>query len=240
MSTKEEVLEANGVRIPVHTLVEPRNGYRAAFTKKGLVLRIPNSLSQMKQAEVKGELLTWAKKAIVKRPNLVKKYIFRTYKTGDVIKTFKREHQVQIRYGHRKTIGLAMVDHTIVATLPIKSPETKLEKKHIAKVLAKHYKQDVLQALEYWNRFFPVKFNDLRMKYNSSNWGSCSSKGNINVNTRLVLCPGKVIDYVLVHELAHLVQPNHSPKFWAEVARVMPNYKLHENWLKTIGAGIDF
>lgn len=240
MSLQQDTLIINGTPIPVQVSLERRNGYRASFTKKGLMLRIPASLSASKQQEIHTQLLDWAKKAVSKRPNLLKKYTAPDYRSGHTIKTFKTIHTLKIRYGQRKTVGVEVVDGYILATLPMKDPDRRLEKKHIAKALAKHYKPDVLQALEYWNRFFPVQFNDLRMKYNSSNWGSCSSKGNINVNTRLVLCPGKVIDYVLVHELAHLVQPNHSPKFWAEVARVMPDYHKHETWLKTVGAGIDF
>ena len=63
-------------------------------------------------------------------------------------------------------------------------------------------------------------------------WGSCSSKGNINFSWRLIMAPEEVIDYVVVHELAHLQEMNHSPRFWAEVASVLPDYKERQKKLK--------
>lgn len=66
-------------------------------------------------------------------------------------------------------------------------------------------------------------------------WGSCSSKKNLNFNWKLILTPSECIDYVIIHELAHTRQMNHSKNFWNEVYNVMPNYKVWEKWLKTEG-----
>jgi len=65
-------------------------------------------------------------------------------------------------------------------------------------------------------------------------WGSCSSKGNLNFSWRLMLADDDVIDYVVVHELAHLREMNHSPRFWAIVAQAMPDYKLRQKRLKKL------
>jgi len=69
---------------------------------------------------------------------------------------------------------------------------------------------------------------------------SCSSKSNINLSTRLLFAPSDVIDYVIVHELTHLIEMNHSQKFWNLVKSVMPNYKQKEKWLKEYGKLCDF
>ena len=69
-------------------------------------------------------------------------------------------------------------------------------------------------------------------------WGSCSARGNLNFNCLLSLCPEAVRDYVVVHELCHRIELNHSPRFWAEVARIMPDYALHRNWLKENGGSL--
>lgn len=63
-------------------------------------------------------------------------------------------------------------------------------------------------------------------------WGSCTSKGNLNFSWRLVLAPMEVVDYVVVHELAHLNQPNHSKKFWDLVLKILPDYKKQRKWLR--------
>ena len=84
-------------------------------------------------------------------------------------------------------------------------------------------------------KYFQEEINTIRFKNNQSNWGSCSSKKNLNFSTRLLFAPQEAIDYVIVHELAHLKELNHSPKFWKIVADVMPNYKEQEAWLKANG-----
>ncbi|MBU0686526.1 MAG: M48 family metallopeptidase [Candidatus Margulisbacteria bacterium] len=63
-------------------------------------------------------------------------------------------------------------------------------------------------------------------------WGSCTSKGTINLSWRLVLTPPEVIDYVVVHELVHLVEPNHSKRFWQRVAEIMPGYQAQRKRLR--------
>jgi len=67
-----------------------------------------------------------------------------------------------------------------------------------------------------------------------SRWGSCSSKGSLNFSWRLMLADEDVIDYVVVHELAHLREMNHSPRFWAVVAQAMPDYKTRQAKLKAL------
>lgn len=68
-----------------------------------------------------------------------------------------------------------------------------------------------------------------------SRWGSCSSRGTIALNWRLVLMPVFVSDYIILHELMHLRQPNHSRAFWREVATVCPDWREAERWIKTHG-----
>ena len=66
-------------------------------------------------------------------------------------------------------------------------------------------------------------------------WGSCSSAGNLNYNWKLVLMPERVMDYVVIHELAHQKEMNHSARFYAVVAQQMPDYKVWQSWLKEHG-----
>ena len=75
----------------------------------------------------------------------------------------------------------------------------------------------------------------MSLRDQSSRWGSCSSKGRLNFNWRLVLAPPFVLDYVAAHEVAHMREMNHSPAFWAEVARTLPDYEKGRAWLKAHG-----
>lgn len=80
-----------------------------------------------------------------------------------------------------------------------------------------------------------VKIASVTVKDTKSRWGSCSTKGNINYNWRIVLAPKEVIDYLVCHEVSHLKHPNHSTDFWKTVESLCPSYKDSRNWLKTHG-----
>lgn len=71
-----------------------------------------------------------------------------------------------------------------------------------------------------------------------SRWGSCSRRGTISLNWRLMQAPGFVADYIILHELMHLRQMNHSPKFWHEVEQVCPDFRAAESWLKAHGRSL--
>ncbi len=76
-----------------------------------------------------------------------------------------------------------------------------------------------------------VTFNNLTVKDQKSLWGSCSQKNNLNFSYRLIKMPRAVIDYLIIHELAHLVHFDHSEEFWATVEKFIPDYKQHRRWL---------
>lgn len=89
-----------------------------------------------------------------------------------------------------------------------------------------------LRALAIENQ---VEIKDVRIKDQKTRWGSCSSQRNINLNWRLIMAPPWVARYVMIHELCHVREMNHSDKFWSEVRRAMPNYEEARDWLRENG-----
>lgn len=93
-------------------------------------------------------------------------------------------------------------------------------------------------------RFFAEQmgesFSNISIKNQKKRWGSCSSARNLNFNWRLIMAPQEVLDYVVVHELCHLRQMNHSKEFWNEVELVLPDYKMHKKWLEMNGHLLNF
>ena len=87
---------------------------------------------------------------------------------------------------------------------------------------------------------FQADVGKVSLRYTISRWGSCSTSGAISLSTKLLLTPPEVCDYVIIHELAHRFEMNHSHRFWALVEKAMPEYQQHRNWLKTHGRHIDF
>ncbi len=103
------------------------------------------------------------------------------------------------------------------------------------------YKNEALilvkERLEYYNKFFNYKYNKVSIKNQKTRWGSCSRKGNLNFNYKLALLPSDQADYIIVHELCHLKEFNHSQEFWSLVALQIPLYK--EIRLKLKKEGLD-
>ena len=80
-----------------------------------------------------------------------------------------------------------------------------------------------------------VTYGKVTLREQKTRWGSCSSKGNLNFNWKLALMPDEILDYVVVHELAHRMEMNHSDKFWKIVENVLPDYRERLSWLKANG-----
>ena len=112
--------------------------------------------------------------------------------------------------------------------LPLFSPEE-------IQILADRALVDLPERVRKFAPLVGVTYGRITIRSQHTRWGSCSAKGNLNFNCLLMLCPEEVRSYVVIHELCHRKQLNHSPKFWAEVERIMPDYKMHRKWLKDNG-----
>ena len=96
------------------------------------------------------------------------------------------------------------------------------------------------ERVAYWNTQFGFSYGRIAIRDQKSRWGSCSRQGNLNFNWRLLLAPLAVLDYIVIHELAHLKEGNHSPRFWALVAAKCPGYREHRTWLRQHGPELHF
>jgi predicted metal-dependent hydrolase len=115
---------------------------------------------------------------------------------------------------------------------------------HLKQQLVKFYKLMAQSVFEERSKFYAdllgVSFNNVVIKDQSTRWGSCSSKRNLNYNFRVLLAPETVLNYLVVHEVCHLKEMNHSSRFWDLVAKLMPEYKEQQAWLKENGFLLKF
>ena len=100
------------------------------------------------------------------------------------------------------------------------------------KLLVTRAKRIIPQRVRYYADLMGVTYGRITIRMQKSRWGSCSGKGNLNFNCLLMRTPETILDYVVVHELCHLKEMNHSPRFWAEVEKILPDYKERRKWLK--------
>ena len=104
--------------------------------------------------------------------------------------------------------------------------------------LAKTAAEVLPDRVRYFAGQMGVSYGRITIRSQRTRWGSCSPKGNLNLNCLLMLAPTQVQDYVVVHELCHRKEMNHSSRFWTEVEKICPDYRVHRKWLKDNGASL--
>lgn len=113
----------------------------------------------------------------------------------------------------------------------------------IRESLIKWYKEEakniILKKVEYFREICAANPSEVKIKEQKRRWGSCSSRGNVYFNWRIIMAPDQVIDYIVVHEIAHLIHRNHSPVFYRCVEAILPDYKKRRKWLKDFGLRMD-
>ncbi len=114
------------------------------------------------------------------------------------------------------------------------APAEKLSEKEVKELMAQAG-EAIPGRVSYYADRMQVSYGRVTVRCQKTRWGSCSQKGNLNFNCLLLLAPPRVLDYVVVHELCHRKEMNHSVRFWAEVERVMPDYQEQQGWLREHG-----
>ena len=106
------------------------------------------------------------------------------------------------------------------------------------KALIRAAKEILPQKAAFFAQKMGITFGRITIRSQHTRWGSCSAAGNLSFNCLLMLAPEEVQDYVVVHELCHRREMNHSPRFWALVADILPDHRTQRQWLKENGASL--
>ncbi|MCB9298500.1 MAG: M48 family metallopeptidase [Lewinellaceae bacterium] len=244
-SLEKGTLEINGQPVPVKIYRERRYNVRASIGKKAAILRLPLDMSAAEQRERLDWFRQWLSRTLKRNENVAAHFDTKTYKDGDTLQVGSRSYRLHIRYEDREThSGRLGKDKAISLKLSRHDQGDSLNRnvQHLlSRIVAQDFLPDITRRVHYLNdQHFQRPIGAVRLKYNFTNWGSCSARKNINLSTRLLFAPDDVIDYVIIHELAHLVELNHSPRFWRLVKEAMPDYEEKEKWLKEHGGKLGF
>lgn len=162
--------------------------------------------------------------------NLAKVEKYQSKLKQDEIIIFDKKYLIVINNSADKMGIHVREDKLFINNLSNKTPAT--IKKQLDEFLKKTALKYIATRTQILAKKMQISYNKLALREQSSRWGSCSSQGNLNFNWRLVHYPPAVIDYVIIHELAHRLELNHSKKFWAIVKKFDSEYLIHKGQLR--------
>ena len=227
----------NDQPIPVEIHRERRQSWRYAFAKGGkLIVRLPK-VDKVTDAKIISAVKNALTERATKKPEMLQFFDTKTYRDGDTLKVNKRIYSLKITLEDRKTHAAKLLKNGWIEMKLAAADTEGGQQKAISTLLSRTIAND--NASEFTRRvnelnfqYFKKPIKSVNFKYNHSNWGSCSRDTNLNFSSRLLFAPEDVQDYVIINELAHLVELNHSDRFWKLVSDAMPNYVEKEKWLK--------
>lgn len=164
--------------------------------------------------------------------------------TDTTVAIFGRTYTREDIFSKTIPIGIHVKGNTLLFNTPyvqhIDSSEKITQSFHLyaKQFLKKTAKSFIVPRTEMLAKKMNIRYNTITLKEQKTRWGSCSSQGNLNFNWRLVHFEPPIIDYVIIHELAHRTHMNHSTSFWKLVERYDPEYKMKRGWLKRNGLSV--
>ena len=163
-----------------------------------------------------------------------------SYKDGDLI---GKTHTLFLRKFSGEEIKISNEGNQILVQIPqelaFENPLVQSEiRKTVSKILRKQAKAYLPRRIDFLAEKYGFSFEKLRFSHTGTRWGSCSSSGTISLNIALMNLPHHLIDYVIIHELCHTRQMNHSSKFWQEVEKYCPDYKKYVQEIKQFSPSI--
>lgn len=214
----------NGEKLPIYlrkSLKAKSIRIRIINNLQKIELIIPNRISMIAAQDFLNKHKDW----VSHHYNIDKQIIL---EDGAIISIFGNNMQIQYIENKR---GITHFENDKIFVYGLKEY---LPQK-LKKFLLNHLKEEIIQYATIVCQELGLKYQNITVKEVSTRWGSCSSAGNLSFCWRLIFAPRSVLDYVIIHEICHLQEMNHSNRFWLLVALIMPDYKNQRKWLKENG-----
>ena len=203
-----------------------------------LQIRVPNRVRDIKILEILENKQRWIRNKSFQLQNqpLTKE---REFVSGEKFLHFGTNIYLKVLEGGG--VGTKLVDNYLITNVRT-SEIGDLRKYRIKNYIEKWYAQEAYKKLEQkvikYSEMIRVSPREMKIRNYKTRWGSCDSKGRLTFNLNLIKAPHSVVDYVVIHELCHIIQPNHSKLFWNQVEKYDPLFKIHRRWLRENGIAL--
>ena len=196
---------------------------------------VPKNLSDERIEElIKGRILWIKQKLALQASAIVSKP--KEYVDGEAFAYLGRNYRLKCANGTEESVKLRS------GYLNVTTKNGKRNSEYIKAAIEQWYRTKALSRLidktKRYSAILKVEPTSINLKDYKAMWGSCSPKGVVSYNWRIILAPHKIVDYIVVHELCHLIEPNHSSKYWKQVRSVIPDYENSKEWLKNNGSSL--
>lgn len=193
-------------------------------------VHVPKGISDDRVIQTLEEKWDWIQEKLTEMKERTLGSKAKVYEHGESFLYLGKEYPIQI--SHDNTI---QQDYVVFEDEKLHIYVKQLEDEKIKQALKRFYYQKckmlVEKSIKSYQSNFKIKPRSIRITDNKTNWGTCDSRQQLTFNWRLAMAPQSVIDYVVVHEMCHLLHMNHDRSFWRLVGKILPDYKQQENWL---------
>ena len=203
--------------------------------ERGVVVNVPSWVSLSTIEDMVREKADWIRKTLT-RLGAQPRSKAKQYTDGEKHLYFGEEYPLKVIPSTGiATVRLQFLYNLFEAKIPAHHTPSK-QRRGLEEAMLRWYldngKRIITEKVNFFTKLLNISYNRIVLKKVSSIWGSCSSKNNLNFNRKLIMAPHKVVDYVVIHEVCHLIHHHHRKSFWDLVKSLDPDYKIHVKWLK--------
>lgn len=198
-------------------------------TKLNIIVKVPLYMTKKQVEELVTKQETWILSTLDKKKKLLE--------TQDWYYTGKLLYMGEYRKIERIITSLQKfsIDFNDKGFIIVSDGSENIERQLVEKFFRKQAKEELTKLADFYAKKVGVQYHKITIRNQATRWGSCSSRGNLSFNLRIMCAPKEMIEYVVLHEIMHLRHFDHSEAFWQSIEEVMPNYKACMNYFKQYG-----
>lgn len=237
--------DSGNLEIPYKICINKRLKYlRLVVCTKGVIILTPYAISQSEAENILKNKEKWVRQKYLNYRSIQMFNFERNWVDGEKILYRGLIYEIKINTAYNKEVKIEFDGQKFDIYLNCdfyKGKQRFVAIENAFKIFFIQNANDVLlKKVNYYSQIMGLSYNSIRVKDVKTFWGSCSKKGNLNFNWRIIMAPNWIIDYIVIHELCHLKYMNHSKEFWDMVEIYMPSFYEARIWLKENGFQLDF